>query len=170
MKSFQQLINDFGTAVDAYSEFERSAPVIMGKIAVEFMRKNFEIQGFQGESRWKDRKAATNANYDRAHKGKGNLKGSVMASNKRILWQTGRLRLSIKAKQMGKSVFVGVFGDKTLIDIAKIHNEGLQGKAWGKYSFTMPERRFLGWSPLLKNLIVADFLTKRKQIFIKFKQ
>lgn len=62
---------------------------------------------------------------------------------KNILVQSGTLRRSITVTRVSnRQAFIGTKG----VPYAKIHNEGLMGRAFGKYPFKMPKREFIGRS------------------------
>jgi len=67
----------------------------------------------------------------------------------------GRLSRSIRSKRFG-SLSAKIYTD---VPYARIHNDGLMGKAWGKHSFKMPKRQFIGYSGKLNRQIIA-FLDK----------
>ena len=63
--------------------------------------------------------------------------------------QSGRLRRdvanSLKQANFDKIIF------RVQSPYAQIHNEGLMGKAFGKYPFKMPKRQFIGQTRELTN-------------------
>jgi phage gpG-like protein len=82
----------------------------------------------------------------------------------KILQKTGKLRRSIKSKVFTtKDGFEIRF--KSNLVYAKIHNEGLMGKAWGKHSFKMPKRQFMGYSRVLDLRIRKIFDSRITKIF-----
>ena len=113
------LINDFKTQ-------RKALPAILGNTAVKFFQDNFRSEGFLDNSltQWQRRKRETKR-----------------SRGKKILQNTGRLRRSIKrlTTTYGRIV-IGTRG----VDYAEIHNEGLNGVAFGKYPFKMPKRQFIG--------------------------
>lgn len=121
----------------------------MGVLAVNHFTQSFRNQGFTDESlqMWKPRKRT-----ERSRMG-----------NRAILVKSGRLRRSIRSKRFG---FLSV---KIYTDVlyAQIHNDGLMGRAFGKYPFKMPKRQFIGYSGVLNRKIIAKFDSKIKQIFNK---
>ncbi len=79
-----------------------------------------------------------------------------------LLVKSGKLRDSI-------SVISGswdkiVIGSRGIV-YAAIHNFGLQGKAFGKYSFKMPQREFLGESQQLNTKIQRIIKNRFNMIF-----
>jgi len=109
----------------------------IGEIAVTEFVLNFRRQGFNGNI-WKAKKKP---------------------NGKNILIRTGTLRRSIKVLRQDKtSITVG-----SNLKYAKIHNDGLQGKAWGKYKFIMPKRQFIGDMPSLTKKITNYIKKKLKQ-------
>lgn len=84
----------------------------------------------------------------------------------KILQKSGKLRRSIKSKVFTtKNGFEIRF--KSNLPYAQIHNEGLTGLAWGKHSFKMPKRQFMGYSRVLDLRIKKMFDRKIKKIFYK---
>ena len=159
MKPIAQLINDFHKVVVTYEKNMQSLPQIIGKIAVDVAHENFKAEGYianEAVNKWKKRSPQTNKNYDR--------KGSVYSSKNPLLRQTNKLYNSINYNVKSKNtVFIGV--NLSLIPYAQIHNEGLEGKAWGKNPFTMPKRKFIGINQKLKNRIKAKIKIKNKMAF-----
>jgi phage gpG-like protein len=104
---------------------------IMGIDARNHFVKNFEKQGFDDDSvhAWQKRK--------------------ITDEGRAILVKSGDLRRSIKVDKTSTDKVV-ISSD---LPYARIHNEGLKGKAFGKHSFLMPKRRFMGFSKkLIRNL------------------
>lgn len=64
--------------------------------------------------------------------------GKARSDRKGVLIGSGDLVASVEADQEGINIVIG--SDKVY---AQIHNEGLQGTAFGKHSFKMPERQFM---------------------------
>jgi phage gpG-like protein len=119
-----------------FKQERQKLPRILGNKAVKFFQSNFDKEGFQDRtvSKWKER------NY----KPKGGAKKQMQV--------TGRLRRSIKTISANwGSIKIGTKG----VAYARIHNEGLKGKAFGKYAFQMPKRQFIGESYKLQKGIKA---------------
>ena len=109
----------------------RASVTVIGNEAKNFFVENFRKQGFDDKSvkHWQPRKTET----DRKSRNKG---------ARAILVKSGDLRRSIKRHPANLSnLSIMISSD---LPYAKIHNEGLEGKAWGKVPFKMPERRFIG--------------------------
>lgn len=64
-----------------------------------------------------------------------------------------------------KSTFHTIIVGSTGIIYARIHNEGLTGKAWGKHSFKMPKREFIGKSTKLESDIKKRIKKEMNLIF-----
>jgi phage gpG-like protein len=64
----------------------------------------------------------------------------------------GALRRAVS--NMARTVETSADRFRMIIDLpyAEIHNEGGQGKAFGKYSFTMPKRQFVGQTQTLTDM------------------
>jgi phage gpG-like protein len=109
----------------------------MGVIANNHYVKSFSNQGFTDSSlqTWQPRKRT--------------LRRDRNKPNRAILVNTGHLRRSIARKPAGR-LAVKVY---TPLVYAAIHNEGLNGKAWGKHPFKMPKRKFMGYSKVMDEKI-----------------
>ena len=61
-------------------------------------------------------------------------------------WQKRGGTLHRAVSTMARTAELTAGGFRMIVDLpyAEIHNEGGQGKAFGKYSFTMPKRQFVG--------------------------
>jgi len=120
----------------------------MSKIAAKHFDDSFVNEGFTYNSlmKWRERKR------DRGkHK---------------ILQKTGKLRRSVKSNVFTtKNGFEIRFRSNVIY--AKIHNEGLIGRAWGKHTFKMPKRQFMGYSRVLDLRLQRLFNRRIKQIFYK---
>lgn len=122
--------------------------VLMGRTAKTFFTDNFRKQGFEDKtvSKWKPRKDTGKRSQGRA-----------------ILVKSGDLRRSIRFDTVNKSnLSVRIATD---LPYAKIHNEGLTGKAWGKAPFKMPKRQFIGDSYVLNEKIKKVLLTNINKAF-----
>lgn len=108
---------------------------VMGTDAKNHFVKSFRNQGFEDQTiqKWQPRKRKS---Y-RTRNGR-----VVDDTNRAILVKTGDLRRSIKIVSKNyRSIVLG-----SDLPYAQIHNDGLNGKAWGKYPFKMPKRQFIGHS------------------------
>lgn len=116
--------------------------VEMGTDAKNHFVRSFRNQGFEDKSivKWKPRR--------------GEIIGSGIAkvrrkdkSSRAILVKTGDLRRSIRViNKSYRSITLG-----SDLPYAQIHNDGLNGRAFGKYAFKMPKRQFIGHSTKLIN-------------------
>lgn len=119
------------------------------KVAAKHFDSSFVNEGFTYNSlmKWRERKRPDRYKH-------------------KILQKSGKLRRSIKSK-----VFTTKNGYeirfKSNLPYAAIHNEGLNGLAWGRHSFKMPKRQFMGYSRVLDLRIKKMFDRKIKQIFYK---
>jgi len=103
-------------------------PREVGNKAVELFRENFVKEQFFDGDRWAELKPKT---VERKRQNKN-----------RILFQSGDLARSFHIEPGKGSVVI-----TSDLPYSRIHNEGLEGKAWGKHSFTMPKRQFMGDHP-----------------------
>lgn len=117
-------------------KFKVNAPLVLGNMAVNHFKLGFRRGGFQTD----DSKTGW------AKRGKGSKRNSGRA----ILVDSGRLKRSIRIQRRRfGSIIIGTSG----IAYANIHNEGLYGKAFGKYRFKMPQREYIGDSKSLERKI-----------------
>lgn len=130
--------------------FESELPRVvseMGAIGQNHFVKSFRNQGFEDSSvvKWQPRK--------REDRSRGGFRA--------ILVKTGALRRSIRKTRLGK------YGVTLLSDLpyAKIHNEGGEGLAWGKYRFKMPKRQFMGYSRVMNSRIERMINRTVKKVF-----
>lgn len=129
--------------------FESQLPAVvseMGAIGQNHFIKSFQKQGFENVTLepWKPRKDT------RMDRGK---------PNRAILVKSGALRRSIRRIAIGK------YGVNLVSELpyAKIHNDGLTGRAFGKHRFKMPKRQFMGYSGKMNTKIekMIDKYVKR---------
>ena len=79
-----------------------------------------------------------------------------------ILVKSGALRNSI---QVLRTRFEAIVVGSTGLVYARIHNFGLMGKAFGKYSFKMPKREYIGKSTELEKTIKTKIERELNLIF-----
>lgn len=98
--------------------------------------RSFEEEQFQNgkSSKWDKRKNDKDDTFKRSGKlrPRDDRRGILIGKG------TGTLHKEVLAEKNGMDVSVG-----TDIVYAQIHNEGLEGKAFGKYPFKMPQRQFM---------------------------
>ena len=132
-----------------------NAVVEIGNTAKNFFVENFRKQGFDDKTvqRWKPRKRTT-------YKTKS---GRIVNDTTRaILVKTGDLRRSIIRVPNRSALNVKI---QTDLPYAKIHNEGLMGKAFGKHPFKMPKRQFIGDSYNLNEKVKAVIVKRLDKVF-----
>ena len=127
---------------------------VMLTTALNWYKMNFRKQGFDdnGVQSWKPRKRER---Y-RTRSGK-----AVDDTNRAILTKSAELKNSLRKRKTGLTRGV-IESDK---EYANIHNEGLMGKAWGKHSFKMPQRKFVGYSERLHKNLTFVITGKINRIF-----
>ena len=135
-----------------FKEQKRTLPVILGKEAKNFFLDSFRRMGFTDFNlkRWIPRRKRIS---------KGRTSDTLTESA--TLVQTGRLRRSIR---VGTATFrlTKIF---TNLRYAAIHNFGLQGRAFGKHSFKMPEREFIGNSKVLERKLEKRIFKEINKVF-----
>ena len=85
--------------------------------------------------------------------------------NKILEGKTKELKNSIKKRRLNS--FSSVLSSS--LNYSAIHNEGLMGKAWGKYPFQMPKRQFMGSSKSLERRSQAKFIAKINTAILNIK-
>jgi len=133
-------------------------PVIIGKMAVDHFKENFQEEAWQ-RTKWKEVKRRQST-WERGGKTIPSPTKGAARTRKILTGSTGELAESIQyTPDTGK---VKIHSD---VVYAAIHNYGLEGKAFGKYSFTMPKRQFIGEDPELDEIIEQEIEKKLKQLF-----
>lgn len=137
----------------------------MGILAVSHFTRSFSNGGFTDETfvPWKKRKRGYET-YKRGKRGESGVRS--MGIDRGILIGksgAGGLSRSIKSKRFG---FLGI-KIYTYLEYARIHNDGLMGRAWNKYPFKMPKRQFIGYSGVLNRKIIDKMDVTIKRIFNK---
>jgi phage gpG-like protein len=125
IEDMKRFQNEIGYAVDR-----------MGTLAVNHFKASFRDGGFTdktpADNRWPSRK-----NIDKKRPYRATLVDS------------GDLRRLIVFERKGKYTAL----ISSAMPYAVIHNEGGEGKAWGKHRFRMPKRQFVGYSRRLAEKI-----------------
>lgn len=119
--------------------------------ALKHTQKAFRDEGFTNNTliKWKPLKRSRKSPF----------------TGRKILDKTSALKNSITAKSSStkNDFYVNLSSSKPYADI---HNEGLRGRAFGKYPFKMPKRQFMGYSKVLDKKLEKFF---RRRISIIFK-
>jgi phage gpG-like protein len=137
------------------SELPRMTDVML-TVALNHSVENFRKQGFDDSTvePWQPRKR------DR-YRTKG---GRVVNDTSRAILigkGSGRLRRSLRKRRT--SMLSGSLTSS--LPYANIHNEGLTGRAWGKYTFKMAKRQFVGNSRNMNRKIEKALELKINRIF-----
>lgn len=118
--------------------------------ALNHSKKAFNDEGFTNNTliKWKPLKRKREQPY----------------TNNKILYKTGSLKnsLKVRARSTKTDFSVNVYSNKIYADI---HNYGMRGRAFGKYSFKMPKRQFIGYSKILDRKLESYFRNKVNKIF-----
>jgi len=133
-----------------------AAIVDVGNTAKVFFVDSFRKQGFDDKTvqKWKPRKRTTYTTRS----------GKVVNDTTRaILVKTGDLRRSIIRNPANRAALTVKIS--TDLVYAKIHNDGLMGKAWGKHPFKMPKRQFMGDSYNLNEKVKAVIVKRLDKVF-----
>ena len=153
-EEFNQNIKRLATKYKDF--FDIYAPVIVGKEAVSFFKKNFQNEAW-GRVKWQE------VQRRQSEKTKG-----AARTRKILSGATGDLGRSIEIKETSPGTVVvwtnpSAFGSK--VPYGRVHNEGL--KAGRGAGFTMPKRQFMGDDPELNRIIIEKLETKLKEIHAK---
>lgn len=119
-------------------------PAIMGQEVLDNIETNFKTEGFNDSnlSPWQKRK------YDPKDDGHP------------LLNKSGALKNSIQVKE--GSDYVTIYSD---LPYADIHNDGGPARAFGKYDFIMPKRKFAGDSEKVERTLVQKLESAINNIF-----
>lgn len=133
--------------INALKALKTELPIILANDCVNFFKQSFRKQGWDdgGLQKWQPRK------NNEGNKGKA------------ILTQSGDLKNSIVAE-------LATFNKIKIVSklpYSAIHNEGLKGRAFGKHSFKMPKRKFMGKSRTLENKLKKKIEDKLNIAFRK---
>ena len=135
-----------------FKDQKRTLPIILGKEAKNFFLDSFRRMGFTDFNlkRWIPRRK-------RLQKGRT----SPTLIEPATLIKTGTLRRSIRVSPTTFRL-TKIF---TNLRYAAIHNFGLQGLAFGKNAFKMPERKFIGNSRVLELKLEKKILKEINRVF-----
>jgi len=131
--------------INALNALKDELPAILANDMTNFFKKSFRKQGWDngGVQSWKPRKKQD--------------------SGRAILVKTGALVSSIEVESANwKRIRI-----KSDLPYSAIHNEGKQGLAFGKHSFKMPQRKFMGNSRTLMNQLKEKMEKKMNIVFRK---
>ena len=126
---------DLNPLIKDFTRARNKLPLQLGNQAVKFFRDNFTREGFLDRTvtQWAARKY------------------TPRGGAKTILQVTGALKRSIQRLTMSRdTVTIGTKG----VRYAQIHNDGLNGRAWGKHPFKMPKHQFIGKSFTLEKQLL----------------
>ena len=134
---------DFGKVLRNYERAKRAIPNQVAKAAVKVFQDSFKMGKFnsRGGRAWKRRKKDTKSHP--------------------LMIRSGGLRRSITAV----AVRFDLIRIKAMSRYSKVHNRGLNSKAYGKHPFKMPERQFMGESTVLQHRIKSIIKKQLKRVF-----
>ena len=135
-----------------FASQKRTLPIVLGNIAKNFFLEAFRKGGFTdvGFKRW-DRR--------RKRLGRGRVSRKDMEPSTLVL--TGKLKRSIRVRPATFRI-TRIF---TNVVYAAIHNFGLQGIAFGKHPFEMPERPFMRDSRTLERKLERRIFKEMDKVF-----
>jgi phage gpG-like protein len=124
--SGKSLENDLKIQESRFSNFVlASLPQFLINLMTRMIDDNFRQERFKDGKKWKSRKNDPDSKNKRTDR-------------RGILVKSGELIRSIEIERAGSDIIIGT--DKIY---AQIHNEGLYGKAFGKYPFKMSQRQYM---------------------------
>lgn len=131
---------------------KKTLPIVLGNVAKNFFLEAFKKGGFTdiGFKRWRQR---------RKRLGRGRTSPTLKEAANLVL--SGKLRRSIKVRPATFKL-TRIF---TNLGYAAIHNFGLQGLAFGKTPFKMPEREFIGDSKTLERKLERRIIREIDKVF-----
>jgi phage gpG-like protein len=150
--------NNASILIKQQKELEKTLLDFVTVIEVEAKNhyvKSFQNQGFTDSSlqRWTPRR-------NEIIGGIAKLKSSEKGS-RAILVKSGDLRRSIKVFNRNK--YSITFGSD--LPYSSIHNNGGYGLAYGKHSFKMPKRQFIGHSSYLNKKLIEKLRLRVNRVF-----
>lgn len=133
----KQFSDSIRAKMSALEAAKQDLPFQIGNEIVSFFKSSWKKNGFEnsGVVKWKAKK---NPNGLPTLYGSGNLVNSIVVE--RAAW--------------GKVVV------KSDLPYSAIHNYGLEGNAFGKYSFKMPKRQFMGDSKKMRSILKLKYERK----------
>jgi phage gpG-like protein len=125
--------------------FNVTIPKTLAKDAKDFFVENFDKQGFDTGTieKWKPRKSKRFTHP--------------------ILVKSGALKRSVRVKSVSRKLIIL----SSELPYSRIHNDGLDGLAFGKYPFKMPKRQFMGHSPALTRKLQERLVSMINDVFQK---
>ena len=120
-------------------------PSILAKETKQYFQDNFKKQGFDSGvvEKWEPRKSKKWKHP--------------------ILVKSGALKRSIHIRERN-SRRISLVSD---LPYSRIHNEGLNGLAWGKHPFKMPKRQYMGHSPALAKMQLDKIISELNYCWFK---
>ena len=138
---------------------------ILGVEAINHYKESFENEGFKDDEtiqKWPDVKRRDSDSAWHGHSGQTGKFSQARTIAKILSGETGEteeLKSALTYVKIDKGVRVS-----NPKEYAKVHQEGLQAKIYGKKVFQMPARPFIGNSKLLKRNIEAKILREIKKL------
>ncbi len=139
----------------------------IGIQAVKHYEKSFDDQAFSDKAekdmKWQDVKRRDKKSkwYGFNYNVEGNFDNN--ATTRLILVGDNKLGRSISYERRGGFVAI-----TSPLAYAEVHNTGGKAKVFGKATFTMPKRQFIGHSDIL-DAIIAKKIEKRMRIILKIR-
>jgi len=122
---------------------KRDVPIVIGVEATNEFRENFVDESFDGQ-KWQDVKRRDPNSPWYGHSGQTGKVSNSRKKAKILDGETGELKSATTWRQDNNRVIIT--NEKPY---AKVHNEGLPAKIYGKKPFNMPRRQFIGMTDKL---------------------
>lgn len=135
---------------------------ILGVEAVNHFKESFDHEGFKDEDtikKWPDVKRRDPDSPWYGHSGQTGKFSQARTTAKILAGETGELKNAISYLKIADGVRVS-----NPKEYAKVHQEGLPAKIYGKKVFQMPARPFIGKSRTLKRNIEDKIYKEIKRI------
>ena len=136
---------NFSQVRQKLEQSQRELLVLLPNQAQNYFLSSFKNQGFDGQP-WKEvqrREDGTKAYKYPKSKGLQRRTSPILVGAGYKV-RGGTLRRAVS--NMSRTAQIRTNGFRMIVDLpyAAIHNEGLTGKAFGKHSFKMPKRQYIG--------------------------
>lgn len=135
---------------------------VLGTQAKNHFKESFDHEGFKDEDtikKWPEVKRRDPESSWYGHSSQTGKFAEARTTAKILTGHTGELKESISYVKIDRGVRVS-----SPKEYAKVHQEGLQAKIYGKKVFQMPARPFIGKSAVLKRNIEDKITIEIKRI------
>ena len=146
--NLEQLKTEITAKLDSVKTYiDENVPQVVGVEAINEFNENFEKESFDGK-KWQNVKRRELDSPWYGHSGQTGKKSNSRKTAKILDGETGELKNATTWRREGKRVIIS-----NEVPYAKVHNDGLPAKIYGKKLFMMPKRQFIGVTDKLKTTI-----------------